>query len=72
MSKGLEALKVDDRLVNQDNNCVQVSSNEWKTIQKELKALDIIKEIDKTALLHLFAVCIKDKEKIDFLKEVLL
>lgn len=39
---------------------------------KKLRALDIIKKIDKTALLHLFAVCVKDQEEYELLKEVLL
>ena len=50
--------------------CIHV--NRYDELEKKEQALDIIKEIDKTALLHLFAVCIKDKEKIDFLKEELL
>ena len=39
---------------------------------KELKALEIIKEIDKNALLQFISVCVKDQEEYDLLKEVLL
>ena len=41
-------------------------------VAKRLKALEIIKEIDKTSLLHFIAICVKDQDKYDLLKEVLL
>ena len=41
-------------------------------IAKELKALEIIKEIDKTSLLHFIAINVKDNDKYELLKEVLL
>ena len=40
--------------------------------EKQLKALEIIKEIDKNALLQFISVCVKDQDKYDLLKEVLL
>lgn len=39
---------------------------------KKLKALEIIKEIDKNALLQFISVCVKDQDKYDLLKEALL
>ena len=41
-------------------------------VAKQLKALDALKEIDKTSLLHFLAVCVKDQDKYELLKEVLL
>lgn len=39
---------------------------------KYKKALEIIKEIDKTSLSHFIAVNVKDQSRYEFLKEVLL
>ena len=44
---------------------------EIEIIEKEHKALEIIKEIDKTSLLHFIAVSVKGKDKYEFLKEEL-
>ena len=69
MSKGLEALEVNDRLVNQNNSCVQISNNEWKTIQKELKALEIIKKFKMIGKWCLYNDL--TQEEFNLLKEVL-
>lgn len=54
------------------NELILIDETKVLKIIKSLKALEIIKEIDKTSLSHFIAVCVKDQEEYDLLKEVLL
>lgn len=55
-----------------DNALEETLIRACPNVAKKLKALEIIKEIDKTSLLHFIAICVKDQKKYDLLKEVLL
>lgn len=45
---------------------------DYKRVEGVIKCWEIIKGIDKTSLLHFIAVCVKDQEKYQLLKEALL
>lgn len=70
--KPLEALS---RLAN-DHKISYIENNfsiteDYELIQKSLKAFEIIKGIDKNALLQFISVCVKNQEEYELLKEVL-
>ena len=79
MSKELEALLI---IKGTQQHLKLLSCGELKSFEviekglkdkeKKDKALEIIKEIDKTSLLHFIAISVKDQEKYEFLKEILL
>lgn len=75
MSKELEALKrlTVDKYANflRRNEDITVIEQALKDKEKKDKAIEIMKEIDKTSLLHFIAVSVKDQEKYEFLKEEL-